>query len=231
MKRNFVLVLVLTLNILGSQTLFAQNTIKVTGHSEYNLSPNEIIIRIAYQEYFTDKEESSESKVAIEDIEKKVLKTINKLKLDEDKITMGGVEIVRPYENRTYLKRRLKKSLIICIENTKQYVDLIRHLESNDLFDQMVVDFNITEYRHTEREDYLNKSREKAFENARQKAELILKNSGRKLGKVLNIAEINNRSGINERANFYQTEQTQTVVSGFQPIVVTYNLEVIFEII
>lgn len=219
------------LGLLIINPTFSQNSITVSGKSEFNLSPNEIIIKIAFQEFFKNGEELAENKVPIEEIEDRLLGAISKMDLDKEKITMGGVEIVRPYENRTYLKRRLKKDILICIENTDQYIELIRLLEKEDLFDEIIVEFTITEFRHTQREEYMTKSMEQAFSNAKEKAELILSKSGQKIGRALKIVEVNNRRTVASDVNFYETTESRSQVSGFRPIIVAYEIQVVFEIL
>ncbi len=208
-------------------------SISVTGKASYNLSPNEIIVEISYQEYFTTPDEKEESRVLIEDLEKKVLGSLEVLKIAKDKITMGAAQVVQPYrDNTTMLKRRINKSLYVCVDNSDNYIKLIRQLEKDKLFEKIITQFNLVSYNHTEKEKYLTKSRAEAFKNAKAKAELILAQANQKLGKVVSIKEINYSFDNSSKGSFYSLDNfSNETTSGFKPIVINYELEVVFEIL
>ncbi|MEW7290628.1 SIMPL domain-containing protein [Aquimarina sp. 2304DJ70-9] len=232
MKTYFFSIAFLVLSLVSIPEALSQiqdRTITVTGSSTVNLSPNEIILKISFQEYFLDKEEKPESKVVLEVLEEKVRKAIGKSGINKEKITLGSVQIVQPYKNGVYQKRRLNKSLFVCVENTQQHINLARTLEEDNLFDETITDFSVIELRHTEKESYLTKSRSLAYGEALKKAKLILSQSGQQLGKVIRIKELNNNRASNASGSFYSVESTAGN-SGFSPIVISYNLEVTFEI-
>lgn len=212
--------------------MFAQQqTITVTGSYEYNLSPDEVIVGVSYQEYFyTDGEEMK--KMAIEEVEAQVVRAIYKAGIKEDKVTLGDARIIRPYVNGSYQKRRIEKSLYVCVLTTQEFLDLTRSLEAADLFDRMVTAFDIQEYRHTERESYMTKSRAKAFEDAKEKAQVILQSSGQKVGKALQVRELDTARSPSFDPSFYQVlEVEETPVSGFRPVVIACKVEVVFELL
>ena len=146
-------------------------------------------------------------------------------------VTMGGVYIVRPYKNGTYQKRRLNKSLYVCVKNTEEYICVTRHLEKENLFDDIITEFSIAEFKHTEKEAYLTKSRSLAYENAKEKALLILSTSGKSLGGVIKINEMGQYNPSNARSLYAVESDAAISVSGFKPIVVSYKLEITFEIL
>lgn len=237
MKNLFLIPKLMVLILFFTNTSFAQTntntnarTIKVSGSAEYNLSPNEIIIQLAFQEYFSNENETTESKVTIEKIEEKVVSSILKSGVKKTKITDGGVQIVRPYKGNVELKRRLNKTIFVCVDNVEQYVKLTRTLEDDKLFDKIVTVFQISEFKHTEKDVYLTKSRSAAYQNAVEKAKLILSQSGQKLGKVLQVTEVNFSSSSDKGGSFYSFDNNSTSVSGFRPIIISYTLEVQFEI-
>lgn len=235
MKNNTIQLLLSLLFISLLTTASAQEnkrTITVSGTSEFNLSPNEIIVKISFQEYFTDEAEKSEHKIKIESLEKKVLDAIQKTGLKKDKITSGSVQVIRPYKHGIYYKPRLNKSLFVCVNNTQQYVDLTRMLETDGLFEKAITTFSITQYRHTEKEAYLTKSRNLAYNDAINKAKLILSNSNNQVGQVIRVTEVNKSVSTSSTGSFYTTENaTTSSSSGFRPIVISYDLEVVFEIL
>ncbi len=230
-KSIFLLFFCVSYSLVSAQEVFKldQNTILVTGKSDLNLSPNEIIISLSFQEYFNDKEESANQKVSIEVIEKRVRATLEKAGIKKDKITVSGARIIRPYINRIYYKRRINKTLSICIATSDEYINLVRQLESDGLFENdLITSVNISAYRHTEKEKYEVQSHQEALVNAKAKAEQILKGTGRKLGEIRSIREINIRPQQNGSA--YSFENNTSEGSGFKPISLGYSLEVIFEI-
>ena len=212
-------------------TLFSQEirTITVEGSKTYNLSPNEVVIEIQYEEYYIEND-----KVTIELIEKQILDVLNSEKIKSDKITFGSISVIRPYNYsiKKYEKPRLKKSLYVCLSNSEQYSSLTRSLEKNNLFDTVIKTFGISELRHTEKLTYLEKSRNQAFLDAKSKADLILKNTSGKTGKIIKIQEKSNNYQSSSNKDFYSTDNTtQSESSGFKPIVVSYTLIVTFEIL
>jgi len=223
---TFFLVLFQLIAYAQSNTDSNQRTIIVSGKASFNLSPDEIILDINYQEYFKG-EEKSENKVLIETIEKEVLGSLKATGISSNKITMGAAFMVRPNKDgKVYLKRRLNKSLTVCISNTEDYIKLIRQLEKDQLFDKVITTFRINSYRHTEQEAYKKKCKAAAFENAKENANLILGNSNNKLGKVLTIIESNSRKS---NTNTYDFDNSSSN-SGFKAIEVNYSLTVKFEI-
>ena len=236
MKLPFVLLKTLLILICFNQSAIAQElekrTIQVTGSSVYNLSPNEIIIQISFSEYFTDKEESKENKVKLEGLEEKVRNGLQQANVPNNKITEGNTTMYRPrINNNKYLKRRLQKSLYICVKNVEEYVKIIRTFEDLDLFDNIVTTLSVTQYKHTETDAYLTKSRSKAYQNAVEKAKLILSESGESLGRVLKVTETPAARSGSFNADTYEFDNGPAApISGFKAIVVSYSLNVIFEI-
>lgn len=216
----------------GLQFVQAQSTpsITVTGEASFNLSPDEIIILISYEEYFTDANEALSSKVLIEDIEQKVLTSLKAAKIKDDKIAMGAATLVRPRVHQKYLRRRINKSLSVCISNTEEYLLLIRQFEQDGLFDREVTSFRLSEYRHTERERYEKECQQKALVNARAKAQRIASQSGRKLGKVMSVTEKDLSSSAWD-ASTYEVTSSSSGTSGFKGIPVSYALTVVFELV
>lgn len=225
----FAIILTITFFI-GTFVVYGQETqriIQVSGTSEYNLSPDEIVISISFEEFFTDENEQASSKIKIEDLQQQVFKVLKAAKIEDKDITSGSVTLVRPRIRNTFKKRRLNQTLLICIKNTTEYIALVREIENAGLFEKVVTDFRIVEYRNTNKEEYLIKSRAKAYANAVEKAELILSHSGEKIGKVLSISEMKENNLNN--GGFYEMANSNNI-SGFKPIVISYHLQVVFEI-
>lgn len=211
-------------------------TIKVTGSSTVNVSPNEIIIEIQYQEYFKG-EEQEDNRVSIDQIEGKVLKALGKAKIKDEKITLGGINVIRPsiYKNneRIYQKRRLSKSLFICVENTDQLLNVVRRLEDARLMDEIITTFQIVETRHTNIENFKKQTKIDAFKDAQEKANLILSTSNQKPGAVLKVNEMPKLPTIVREfseSTYEAVTSPNSRISGFKPIQVSYTIEVVFVI-
>jgi uncharacterized protein YggE len=228
-KYLFTCLLLLTTVSIQAQPTFP--TITVTGESTYNLSPNEIIITISYQEYFTDPEEALSSKVAIETIEPKVLASVKNAGVPDDKVTMGEARLIRPRMRQEYGRRRINKSISVCVSDTEAYLRLIRQFEKNRLFDQEVTEFNLTDYRHTEREQFEQKCQGEAFADARAKAERIAAQSDRRVGKLYRVMEQSNQGQSNFSGSTYDLVAAPSGESGFQGIIVRYRVEAVFELL
>ena len=217
----------------GTLVLMSQEnsrTIQVSGSAEYNLAPDEIVISISFQEYYLDEEDTKSEKIRLEELQVKLEKAISNAAVKSTEISTGSVQIIRPNRHNGYKRSRLNKTIYVCIKNTDQYITLTRELEKLNLFDQTITAFNISEYRHTEKEKYLTDSRSKAYDLALEKASLILSKSGEKLGKVITISELKANSA-NRNGGFYEVVNTGSFQSGFKPIVVFYEIEVEFEIL
>jgi uncharacterized protein YggE len=232
---NFTMVFVFTALLFS--TAYAQDanrTITITGKSETVLSPDEIIVKINFQEYFLANEETSANKVTIEELEQKVLTAVYKAGVKKEKITSGSATLVKPYDSksRTYKKRRLNKSILICLSTTSEYIKLTRILESGNLFDEIITDFSISEYRNTKKEEYLDKSRSEAYQNALKKAKLILSTTSQKVGKLVTIKEVKISNGARGDGSIYIDKSSVSLeTSGFKPMVVSYEIIVTFEIL
>jgi uncharacterized protein YggE len=214
-----------------------EQTITVTGSSTVNVSPNEIIIEIRYQEYFEGTEEEP-NRVSIDQIESKVLKALGEARIEDEKITLGGINVVRPtiYRNneRIFLKRRLSKTLMICVETTDQLLKVVRQLEKANLMDEIITTFEIVETKHTDIESYQKQVKVDAFKDAQEKANLILSTAAQKPGDVVTIREIPDtpmRGPMEMAPSTYSFEETPgSSISGFKPIQVKYKIEVVFMI-
>ena len=100
------------------------------------------------------------------------------------------------------------------------------------LFDTVIKKYNISEFRHTEKRTYLEKSRNQALLDAKSKADLILNNSSQKTGKIISIKENTHNSQKSSNRSFYGTDNAKkSENSSFKPIIVSYSIIVVFEIL
>ncbi len=234
---SFIVFLLCLTSITASAQSNDAKTITVTGSSTVNVSPNEIILEIRYQEYFKG-EETEENRVTIDKIEDKVLTALGKAKIKDEKITLGDISISRPsiYKNneRIYLKRRLNKALSVCVETTDQLLTVVRQLEAAQLMDEIITVFDIVETRHTDIEEFKKQVKIDAFKDAQEKANLVLSTSNQKPGGVLTVKEIPQQplhNNLEFSGSTYEVvSSSPSQISGFKPIQVTYKIEVVFVI-
>jgi hypothetical protein len=106
-------------------------------------------------------------------------------------------------------------------------------LESENLFDKIITGFLISEYRHTKKQQYLDKARSEAYEAAYKKAKLILSRSGQKVGELMTVKEVNTNSRSVQNGSFYtmKTNEVKLKNSGFKSIVIPKAIVVAFEIL
>ena len=183
-----ILVSFVVLLMLAGQTFAQENkTITVSGKSTLQLSPNEIIVAITFNEYWTDKDLTQ--KVLIADIEKTLLGALRLAKVKEKNITHSAVTLLRDYDRnqRRYYNHHLSKTLSVCVYSADDIAIVIDALQNKGLLGKAISGFRISDLRHTEVEQYEQQVKTEAIRNARADGKLIVETLGKKLGNVLTI--------------------------------------------
>jgi len=230
-----ILVPLAVLLMLAGQTFAQENkTITVSGKSTLQLSPNEIILTITFNEYWTDKDFTQ--KVLIADIEKKLLDALRSAKVKEKNITHSAVTLLRDYDRnqRRYYNHHLSKTLSVCVYSAEEIAAVIETLRHRALLGKAISGFHISDVRHTEVEEYKQQVKTEAIQNARADGKLIVEALGKKLGDIVTIKEVNSLNNWRNKDNntsFYSTANASgSGGSGVAPITITYELEAVFEI-
>ncbi len=230
-----ILVSFAVLLMLAGQTFAQENkTITVSGKSTLQLSPNEIILAITFNEYWTDM--NFTERILLEDIEKKLINALREAKVKEKNITHSEVTLLREYDRtlRRYHNHHLSKTLSVCVNSAEEIATVIKTLRQRALFGKAISGFRISDLRHTEVEQYKQQVKTEAIQNARANGKLIVEALGKKLGDVLTIKEVkavNNWRNNDNGTSFYSTANaSRSSESGISPITITYELEAVFEI-
>ncbi len=229
-----ILVSFAVLLILAGQTFAQENkTISVSGKSTLQLSPNEIILAITFNEYWKDKNFSE--RILLEDIEKKLMDALRSAKVKEKNITHSAVTLLREYDNRLrrYHNHHLSKTLSICVYSAEEIEVVIRALRQKALLGKAISGFHISDLRHTDMEEYKQQVKTEAIQNARADGQLIVEALGKKLGDIMTIKEIHSSNSWhnNSGTSFYSTANaSRSSQSGVSPITITYELEAVFQI-
>jgi len=222
--------------ILAGQTFAQENkTITISGTSTLQLSPNEIILAITFKEYWTDK--NFTERVALEDIERKLMDALRSAKVKEKNITHSAVTLLRDYDRNLnrYHNHHLSKTLSVCVYSADEIQAVIEALRQKALLGKAISGFRINDLRHTDVEQYKQQVKTEAIQNARANGRLIVEALGKKLGEITSIKEVksfnNWRNNDNNGTSFYSTANaSNSGGSGVSPITITYELEAVFEI-
>lgn len=220
----------LLLSVISLSSIIAQEkrTITVSGESTIQISPNEIILRIDYSEYWAT--EKNEVKTTIKTIEKQILKSLKAAGVKDQNVTLGAVSLLRDYDRnkRVYTNRRLSKQLNVCVYSSSEIEKVIEVLEADNLFEKAVTQFLIASTRHTDKEKFEKQAKREAILDAKEKANLILAAVGKKSGEILSVKELSGSGTQNSGNSFYSVQSENN--SGVSAITVVYKVETVFEI-
>ncbi len=224
---TFLLITILSLSNLTAQET-QEKTITVTGESTIQISPNEIILRIDYSEYWAT--QKNEVKTTIKTIEAQILKALKIAGVKDKNITLGGVTLLREYDRskRIYTNRRLSKQLNVCVYSSDEIEQVIEILEADNLFEKAITQFLIASTRHTDKEEFEKQAKKEAIIDAKEKANLVLSAVGKKVGEILKVKELSGSGTTNSGDSFYSVQSNNN--SGVSAMTVVYRVETIFQI-
>jgi len=230
-----ILVSFVVLLMLAGQIFAQENkTITVSGKSTLQLSPDEIVLAITFNEYWTDK--TFTKRILLEDIERKLIDALRSAKVKEKNITHSAVTLLRDYDRnlQRYHNHHLSKTLSVCVYSAEEIEAVIEALRQKALFGKAISGFRINDLRHTEVEQYQQQVKTEAIQNAKANGKLIVEALGKKLGDIVTIKEVksfNNWRNNDKGTSFYSTANASAIgESGVSPISITYELEAVFEI-
>lgn len=162
--------------------------IEVYGKAEREVTPNEIYFSITLKEYLGD----DKKKVAMDKLERELYNAVRKIGIrDED----FQIENVFGYNQEWYPrdKKRDREDFLA----QKQYRIKFADLDNiNRLFEYLdpkgIQQANISEYSHSQIEQYRRDLKIEALRNAKEKADYLLLGIGEQRGEVLEVQEMNN---------------------------------------
>lgn len=161
------------------------NSISVNGEAEVRVAPDEVILTLGVQTF--DKILRASKSLNDERI-KKAISVAKDHGVPAEYIQTDYISIAPRYQNNNdaldligYVVRR---TLVIRLRDISKFEDLL-----SDALEAGVTHVHGTEFRTTELRKYRDQARSLALKAAQDKAELLAKGSGRKVGKTLSIGE------------------------------------------
>ncbi|WAC11146.1 SIMPL domain-containing protein [Dyadobacter pollutisoli] len=242
MKKFVLLSSLLVASILSpafSQVRFEQQiqvpTIEVAGFAEMEIVPDEIYFNISLREYFED-EKNQKDKVIISTLEKQLIKAIADAGLPKESLSVSGVG---GYQNYTDKKKKPATFL-----ESKQYELKVSSAEKLDgilskVESRGIQYANVSRVDHSKREELKKQVKIDALKAAKEKATYLVASLDEKLGKVLEIKELDENLQFpqpvfakNVRA-FAQAESADMAADSdvqYQKIKISYRMQAAFEI-
>jgi uncharacterized protein len=204
-----------------------KNSISVSGSAEMEVVPNEIFVGIILRERLVNRE-----KLSIESQEEKM-----KTELKNAGFDLKNLSLADAGANFTRL-RGSKRDVIASRRYTLKVATVEELNQAFDIFDKLdIQEADVLRVHHTEMEKYRKEIKIKAIQAAKAKAEYLLEAIGEKLGKPLEIVELDDYNDIsplfrNQTANvnYYQDAVAAPEAISFQKIKIRYSIKAKFEI-
>ena len=188
MRRQFTLTLLLFTLLLTVQTVRAQTpsaTIDVSGSADVKVVPDEVFIAFGVE---TSDPSLSLAKTQNDEAVKKLLALTTRMQIDPKYVQTDFISIepwqhdLRNGESRKEF--RVRKSIAVTLKDITKFEDLLsRALETG------VNHVHGIQFRTTELRKHRDRAREMAIQAAREKAELLAGQLGRRVGHATRIAE------------------------------------------
>ncbi len=207
--------------------------IEVTGSAEEEIVPDEIYFAITLKEYLGD----NKDKVSIDKLERELYNAARKIGVAEEDFR---IEDIQSYNYDWYRRNRPQREEFLA---SKKYTIKFEELdEINRLFAYLdakgIQSTNIDRYDHSQREELERDLKIKALQNAKEKAEYLLRGIDERLGGVLQVTEINTgsqpptyyREMAYARMDAAEEESTSAPSIEFQKIKLRYEVRAVFEI-
>jgi uncharacterized protein len=231
MKKLIIIPFLLVLNLVFGQVNNTPNRdyISVTGTAKLELIPDEVYIGFTAKEY-----KKGNADVTLEVIHKDILNVLKQLNIPE-----SNLEIENFYGSRWVSKRKIKdlyanKRYTLKVTNI-QYIDkLLDKLDSIN-----IEEIELEKITHSQIDQYAEQVKIDATKNAKKKAGLMAEGLGQTIGKAFEVIEVKiiEPYNYNVRANYqeydkeyYSSSIQQISKINFKTIVLSYNVDVKFEL-
>ncbi|KQS34220.1 SIMPL domain-containing protein [Dyadobacter sp. Leaf189] len=218
-----------------TEQLMQVPNIEVAGFAEIEVVPDEIYFNISLREYYAD-EKNQKDKVVISTLEKQLVKAIADAGLPKESLSISGVGGYQDYVDK-------KKKPATFLES-KQYELKVSSAEKLDIIMSKVesrgVNYaNVSRVDHSKKEEFKKQVKIDALKAAKAKAEYLLASLDQKLGRVLEIKELDENlyfpqpmfAKANVRA--FSAESADAVTQSdvqYQKIKISYRMQAAFEI-
>lgn len=225
MKKLFFILLFCFSNFIFSQNKNALETsyIEVIGTAKREIEPNQIYISITLTEKSIDNK-----KYSIEAQENKLLDILNSLKISISKLTLSDLTSSIISNKRKEIGFKHEKEFNLILESGQQVSDLF-----NKLFEANIKEAEVVKIDHTDIVEINKEVRIEAIKAAKNKAEYIVNAIGSKIGKPLEINEVNTDVNYNLR-NVYNVnianEEMLILNNNFKKIIIDFSFKVKYTI-
>lgn len=203
--------------------------IEVSGSAEAEVTPDIIYIGISLKEYFKDS--GNKKKIEIEDLERQLQSAVLKAGIPQENFMINNISSY----NNWWEKKKTPDFLA-----RKQYriklSDLSKMNEILSAVDAKGIEYsNIDSYDYSKKESLEKDLKIKALQNAKEKAEYLLKSIGGSIGGPLSIQET--ASQYNHEPVPYAKVMFSSEMAGdsmpeidFKKIKLNYQIKAVFEI-
>lgn len=217
-----------SLSAFSQQMMNMHKKIEVNGSAEAEVTPDIIYIGISLKEYFKDS--GNKKKVEIEDLERQLQSAVLKAGIPQENFMINNISSY----NNSWNKKKTPDFLA-----RKQYRIKVSDLTKlNDIMgsiDPKGIEFsNIDSYDYSKMESLEKELKIKALQNAKEKADYLIKSIGGTLGGPLDIQEMNYEAP-RERIQYARVMLSEGVDDimpeiDFKKIKLTFLIKAVFEI-
>ena len=243
MKKRFILITIF--NFL-QQAIFAQTApnlmekdlvrrIEVTGTAEMEVVPDVITFAITLKEYFKD-EKNFKDKVAIDILEKQLIKAVAEAGLPKESLVIGGISGYRDYQGPRKKPANFTQS--------KQYELTLSDLKKTDnilskIDEKGILSTHIQKAEHSKIAQDRKEIKTKALQMAKEKAIYLLEGIGEKIGDPIEINEVDDYSSYPVYAAqsnvMYKSAMAEAAPAPdseleYQKIKISYKMRAVFKI-
>lgn len=194
--------------------------IEVTGTAKKEIEPNLIYVSITLTEKSIDNK-----KYSIENQETKLVQILSDLNIPTTKLTLSDFNSSIITEKKKEIGFKQTKEFNLILENGQQVSQLF-----DKLFNANIKEADIIKIDHTNIINFNKEVRIDALKAAKTKAEYLLHAVDNKIGKPLEILEINNDYNYYRGNVLNSNTFSAPVESEFKKIVITFSYKVKYSI-
>jgi len=209
--------------------------IEVAGFAEMEVIPDEIYFNISLREYFED-EKNQKNKVVISTLEKQLIKAVSDAGLPKEALSVSGLGGYQEYTDKkkkpaTFLE---SKQYELKVSSADKLDGILAKVESRG-----VQYANVARLDHSKREEFKKQVKIDALKAAKVKAEYLVASLNEKLGKVLEIKELDENLSfpqpmmMKSNVRAFAAESADAVPDSdvqYQKIKISYRMQAAFEI-
>jgi len=212
--------------------IISQKYIEVTGSSELEVNPDEIILVIDIAEYWKEEFEGKsvekfKTKITLDKIEKSLMGDLKKVGITKEQIKISGVgNYWRVFGKETLLEKEFEINL-------KSFEKLDTLLQTIDT--KGISYIRLGELKNEKITEYRKQVKTEALKAAKTKAAYLVESLDKKLGDIVSITELNENNftywrNENLLSNSVITTSDNSGMENVRKIKLRYEIKVRFEI-